>query len=390
MSKIALCWELGGGLGHISVLAPLAHYYIEQGHEVICVLKSGTTKYREIFPKNVVLFSTPSTLKSETETLSSYSDILWHIGYQDINWLQNSLNNWRNIFKQQKCDIIICDHSPTARLAAHSLNLKHAAIGTGFCCPPAKNPYPKFEIASKKYSPKDIESILLKNINQSLDKLQCSPIEQISKVLSHSNEFLCTLPHLDHYTRDQPQDYWGPIITKCIGHSFTWPNKHPYKIFCYLKSNVSNLNTFAEAFNLIEADKVIYIGGTKINNTLFDSSTVILTNPAKIESITSNANLVISHGGHNLTAQLLMAGIPNLLIPMFMEQSILAHKLQQQGLCSVCFLDDSIEKLVIAINKSLEDKQLSDNTRLFSQHYYGYDSDAQLEDIAESILEIEQ
>ena len=389
MSKIALCWELGSGLGHVTVLGPLAHYYIKQGHEVICFLKTGTTRYRSLFPDCVQIHTAPclSQSKQVINTAHSYSELLWHVGYAESDRLSRTLNEWRQLIEQHKCDIIVADHSPTARLAAHSLNINHVGIGTGFCCPPPIAPYPEFDLVTSDNKNRDIEQALLRNINLSLQYFSCPVIKQVCDIFSRIEDFLCTLPHLDHYRRTVAQDYWGPVISTNFGHPFSWPDQHKYKIFCYLKSNFSNLASFAKALNNIDADKVVYIE-EQDGISLFDDKTVLLTASAQLESICSRANLVISHGGHNLTAQLLMAGVPNLLMPMFMEQSIFAHKLSQQGLCSVCFSDYSSEQVTETIVNSLNDQQLYNNAKLFSQHYCGYDSQDQLEELAEAILEL--
>ena len=40
MGKVAFCWELGGGLGHIAGFLPVANHLKEKGHEVIFIVKS--------------------------------------------------------------------------------------------------------------------------------------------------------------------------------------------------------------------------------------------------------------------------------------------------------------------------------------------------------------
>ena len=40
MAKIAFCWELGGGLGHIAGFQPIANHLKEKGHDVIFIVKS--------------------------------------------------------------------------------------------------------------------------------------------------------------------------------------------------------------------------------------------------------------------------------------------------------------------------------------------------------------
>ncbi len=52
------------------------------------------------------------------------------------------VNAWRAIYDLVRPDLILFQHSPTANLASHAYDVKRVNIGTGFCCPPDREPLP--------------------------------------------------------------------------------------------------------------------------------------------------------------------------------------------------------------------------------------------------------
>ena len=55
---------------------------------------------------------------AQVNPVVTYADLLLNIGFGDVNCLRAHLQAWRNLFGLVQPDLIVCDHSPMALLAA--------------------------------------------------------------------------------------------------------------------------------------------------------------------------------------------------------------------------------------------------------------------------------
>jgi hypothetical protein len=164
MARILLTWELGGGFGHLMNLRPLAIELAARGHQVFLaagdlsrvagVFAAGSGQCSvvggQLAPGSAEGSEAPSPRPSPTgrgsergitvlpapwkttrtktvETIVTYADLLLNIGFGDGEAFTVHLQAWRNLYELVQPDLLVCDHSPTALLAARTLT---AARGT--------------------------------------------------------------------------------------------------------------------------------------------------------------------------------------------------------------------------------------------------------------------
>ena len=95
----------------------------------------------------------------QVETVVTYADLLLNIGFGDGEAFTVHLHAWRNLFELVQPDLLVCDHSPTALLAARTLTSAYgtltpalsqgeremrfpvATVGTGFFTPSMNRRY---------------------------------------------------------------------------------------------------------------------------------------------------------------------------------------------------------------------------------------------------------
>lgn len=58
MSTILFAWELGGGLGHLMQMRPIAHGLLARGHRIAAALKD-LFRARQVFGPDVPLLQAP-------------------------------------------------------------------------------------------------------------------------------------------------------------------------------------------------------------------------------------------------------------------------------------------------------------------------------------------
>ncbi len=138
---IIFAWELGGGLGHIHRLLRVATQFSDRDYQLVFAIKTkidaaiiGETL------SGAKIFDAPVFRRSAGErpppAACNYADILYYGGYDSASTLLAMVKAWRQIFQAFNPACIICDHSPTAILAA-SAGWPAIHIGSGFATPPA-------------------------------------------------------------------------------------------------------------------------------------------------------------------------------------------------------------------------------------------------------------
>ena len=86
MATILLTWELGGGIGHLVRLAPIARGLVGRGHRVFAALRD-LSRAKTIFGDcEVFLLQAPSKVVPATDRKLSpviFAQMLYNIGFGD-------------------------------------------------------------------------------------------------------------------------------------------------------------------------------------------------------------------------------------------------------------------------------------------------------------------
>ena len=144
MATILLTWELGGGSGHVIELMPIASSLIQRGHRVFAAMRN-LSRAASVLRREVQYLQAPirlGTVRKEIVPPMTLAHILNNVGFDDVVDLSARCDAWRALFDHVKPDLMLCDHSPTALLAARGANFKRAVLGSGFLCPPDQHPLP--------------------------------------------------------------------------------------------------------------------------------------------------------------------------------------------------------------------------------------------------------
>jgi len=131
MATILLTWELGGGLGHLMNLRPIAAELVRRGHRVFAALRD-LSQAREMLGDSVVFLQAPFKHQrmQEIHPCCTFAHILHNVGFCNVDELTTMTGAWRQLFEFVRPDLIVFDHSPTAPLAARGIPARKALIGT--------------------------------------------------------------------------------------------------------------------------------------------------------------------------------------------------------------------------------------------------------------------
>ncbi len=342
MKRIVLAWELGGGLGHLYRLKTLARKILQCGHQVILISRdqnSAQTVFADIPVPCLAAPPSPS-LTAPLDQTPAYVHVLFNSGYGDQEILSRKVSNWYQLLRRLEPDLLIADHAPTALMVSRNLLIPRINFGDGFTCPPPSRPLPVLLNSIPLKQVLDDEQVILNHCNRALDSLGLTSLTALGDIFQVDETFLLTIPELDHLGVRPQVHYCGPLSPETSGTLPLWPSTDQVnRVFVYLKE-FDKLPEFLGNLNKCQAQFLIFINNLPASlQSIFQQYPHIRfsDHPVNICSVLQEADLVISHGGHQITLQAAQAGVPQLHLPLTLEQQLLSEKCQQAGISEFIF-----------------------------------------------------
>jgi len=338
MAKILFTWELGQGVGHCAPYVRLIAGLQEAGHEVSFAPRYLDKANAVFGPLRTRIYQAPYIPPQHVATITpvnSFARILHNNGYDSVAHLLSLVDAWGNLIDLIEPDLVVFDYSPTAMLAARDQQIARLAIGTGFHLPPRCQPMPGFH---DKWRPELVdpqlltfENTLLQTINTALAQRGISQLDCVAALFDATPTVLRTVPEMDHYGARPDGNYVG-VFTAMGGAQPIWPETSGPRIFAYLKM----FPTLPELLgHLRERDCPTLIYGdnlpAEITQKFASPSLNFLSAPLDLSAVADTAGLAIGNGTHGTTTELLLAGVPQLMLPLYGEQEIVANNVQRLG-----------------------------------------------------------
>lgn len=339
MARVLLCWELGGGLGHLVPLAEAGRELERAGHEVAFALRDLAYANALLDLPGSRIYQAPLLLplwRDDNILPETFADILYAIGYRDSNRLTGLLVGWRQIFSNFKPDLIVHDHSPTAMAAARGLEIPAIGLAqSGFTLPPPVTPMPDLRggDSENRDAQHAREKQLVDILNGALSNLGIPTIKSIAELFELDGRVLLSIPELDAYGPRDDVEYWGPL-DHGRGNTPEWPastQSNNRKILVYVKA-FDTRDALLESLSNSGHSVLAHIGGMDAQECARRSTATMTLSPEilDIRQALAECDLVVTHGG-SLVASALLAGKPVLTLPLYLEQQITAEKLQGLG-----------------------------------------------------------
>ena len=331
MSHLIYAWELGGGSGHIGGFAAIANLLQSRHHKISFIVKDLVKAESLVGDRGFRYFQAPSrhVMTSQQGSAASYSGLLLISGFDREQALLARVKAWVNLLQILAPDLLIIDHSPTALLAAKILNIPFALFGSGFFAPPLMSPLPSFRtwlhIPPNHLEQADKQALAV--INNVLSRFEVNPLPTLCDLFEGKENFLCTFKELDHYPMRDNATYWGPRFDSDSGDEIAWPKKGRKKIFVYVHPYYPNLASLLETLQASDYSIVIYCPGIAAEYIRkYEGKQMVFTDHAlRVAHIAKQCDLVICNAGHGLVSAMLLTGTPLLLLPIHVEQLIIAR-----------------------------------------------------------------
>lgn len=383
MARVLFCNELGGGTGHLHRQGSLARSFAARGHQVLMAVKDPASANR-LFPRLELPFvASPAWLgvvPPETPPAINYAQLLLRVGYRDPGQLAGLVAGWLGLFTLHRPQLLVVDHAPSALLAARIAGIESAHVGTGFLVPPELSPMPSLQpwrgIPNSELLASELQ--LLRVINQVLERHDSNPLGSLPAMFDASLPYLMTFPELDHYGARDSVRYWGNVQAESIGASPRWPELPGERLFVYLKAGVPQGRQLLLALQKMRLPTLVVAPDLPQGQREELARPHLRFSEGLVNSaeLAGEAQLAITNGGHGMVSQLLLQGVPQLLLPRQLEQGMLAHRMQRQELGRSLSGDQPIEP---QLRQALDDDAMRIAVREFARRYREWSPQQQLE-----------
>src|SRR5262249_3934938 len=333
MAKIEFAWELGAGTGHVTTLLPLAAAMKARGHEARFFLRdisagADLEGAKAIPREGAPVWVGPPTVAAPL----NLGEILLNFGYHDPTQHKQLVDAWRE--RLQGSHAVVANVAPAAHLAARTLGIPSFEVSQGFHAPPPG--MPSAPLKHWEAAPRDrleaSDRRVLDVINTVLSAYGAPPLSTLGELFV-GRLMLLTYPELDIYPERGPCDYYG-ITDSGEGKAVPdWPQGSGPRVFAYLSSYFGGLDPLLAPIAAGGQPALVFCRGLapKPQDKYRDSSIRFTAEPMAVSRVLSQADVVVCHASHQMTAQALLAGKPVLLLPTQLEQFLIMRRLVRFG-----------------------------------------------------------
>ncbi|CBJ36919.1 putative glycosyltransferase [Ralstonia solanacearum CMR15] len=391
MHRILFTWELGANLGHLTRDLPVAAALRAKGHEVAFCVRDVHVAQQVLAAEGFRFMQAPLAplSASANQAQANYSEMLMAMGYSSSALLAGLVNGWLTVFGLFKPDVVVIDHAPTALLAARAAGIPAVLTCTGFELPPAADVLPSIF----PWQPVPAERLIAADravmhlMNGILRQYGKPLLARVADLFAGEKRLMTTFSELDHYGARPNERYVGPVSAMPQAPRYAWPAGPGPRIFAYLRPSIPGLEHLLAALKERTANVLCVIPGiaAAMADTFRSATFTILAHPVALDAILPEADLVVASGAGTV-ADTLLAGVPLLMAPQFVEQALLARRVEAAGAGIHWAPPRTAESARAIVDAALSDGSLRAHAQNFAQKYRGYSMDSAVEQIAEAIL----
>ncbi len=339
MATILLANELGGGLGHVNRLLAIARHLSE--HRLVFSLPepslAGPVLSAALGPAAELCSCTAwnmgvgayNVARQPPDTLA---DTLFLFGFSDPEPLATAVAIWRSFLDEIAPDLVVSDFAPTLRIVTAG-RVPNVVVGSGFTVPPPGSPLPK--LRPDKRSPPAIKSVrreaaVLAAVNEQRLRLALAPFDSLASLFFGDRTFPASLDPLDPYRELRQVPPLVPFNIPSVPCGGPFAARTGPHVFCYLDADYAGIDALVTALNGMPVPSQIFVRN-------FDPRALvrhcapqvgIYQGQADFEELLPQTRLLVHHGELGTTTAGLFAGVPQLLLPRHLEQTLTMNALE--------------------------------------------------------------
>lgn len=357
MKTVLFAWELGAGSGHVMKIRRLASRLAARGFRVVGAVTSLESVslldgvVDEVHRMPNWRRNNADSRAGEVPSSATLNDILVSAGLADADFFGGLVEAWQRLYRALDPALVVADYAPAAAMAARD-RIPLVMTGNGYTLPPPEMPaFPPLHTFSP---PVHREEDTLAAVNAVARRLGLGTLDRLPEIFAGDAHLVHTLPLLDPYAgfRQLPAD--GPLIDyPPVGR-----RDDARQIFVYLSQGVEVRNDVAAALQPVAPCLRIHAPmlPEDAQNDLARRGARIELEPVDLSRALPESRLVVHLGGNGLAAEAVLAGVPQLLLVMHVEQHLTGMALESTGAGRVFTAYDSAQALPVnAFEAMLED-----------------------------------
>ncbi len=336
MARVLIAWDLGEAFGHLARCLRLAEGLVARGHQVTLALKEVRLPTGQQLVPGISVLAAPRTPQTGPVDRSpiNYADVLRVSGFSDAQDVAARLNAWRGILNLTRPDVLVADHAPTALLAARIADIAYLSVGNGFAIPPDVSPWPSIRpweaIPDRALS--TAETLLDRVFDAALKALGYPKTARVRELFG-AEDVLDTFVELDHYGVRTAGHYVGPIVSVRQAMRVEWQSREGSRVLAYLRPSVPGFSAILQAFARLDAEVLCVAPGMKpdVAERVATRRLRIALTPVDLAPLLERADLAVGYGNSGFSTQALLAGVPLAMRPRYVEQALLARRVEALG-----------------------------------------------------------
>ena len=392
MSKLLYAWEFGANLGHIGTFLPVARELRNRGHDVNWVVTHTNQAVKLLDRDSFAWLQAPTMGETRREGPPlSYADILLRFGYANGEELLGLVVAWRQLFILLKPSLVLADHSPTAILAARTLDIPVMLFGSGFFAPPQTSPTPNMRpwinVPMERLA--RIEAEALASINFVIKRFTKPPLAVLAELFQVDETALLTFPELDHYAQRGPAAYWG-TLPAAVADPPHWTSQERPRVYAYLRASSPHFEAALQALHGLNRPCLIYCPDMpdllrqRYSSPWLDFATL----PVDLTQVAQQADSAVTYGSPAATVAFLLAGKPVLMIPGHLEQFLFSLRVEGFGAGLLINPEQPPTDLAHKLRRILVEPSFSENARAFARKYEFFNQSQVITHLANRIEEL--
>jgi len=345
MSRVLLAWELGANMGHLDRMLLTARELRRRGHDVMFALKDLSRAHARVVSEGFAVMQSPIWLPrmAKPPGLVNFSAVLASAGWLDPAGLAGLLSGWRTLFDLCSPDLLVCDHAPTAMLAARACRFPVAAVGNGFEVPAFGDVFPALHYwdAADTAACAGSDATVLRAVNAALAALGQPALPRLTALFADVLCIVASLPELAHYPA-YPDSVVrvGPSFVDDAGAQPQWPRVEcegggeGIRIFAYLSPEHADFTALMAALRQPGLRSVVHAKGLSAATARELGAPNIRFEPApvRMDLATAQARIVLSHASVGTVSAAALAGCVQLVLPNHMEQYMVGRRVVEAGI----------------------------------------------------------
>ena len=330
MATVCFAWEIGEGLGHLKKIQILGQGLEARGHRIVVIAKA-LRSVRPILPAHWPVFQAPIHRDAPGEQggrrqTPTYAHILAKIGYRSPESLRPLVDGWTTLFEVIRPDLVICETSPTAGLAARG-RWPVVHVSNGHTLPPDHSPYFKTLVTGVEW--RQGHDRVCKAVQEVLRDTDRPAISALPEIFSGELRIIDTLPEIDRYHEIRRDPLVG-VLEELPEPSSSRMLK---QVFAYLTPAYTQMEPLCEAIAW-HADRmsVYFSGGTcPVGTFLRTRGATVHDAPQPFTQIMPASRVILSHATMQTTLSALAAGRPHIMLPRHQEAETTAAIAEDLG-----------------------------------------------------------